>query len=348
MESPLNEVSCLSTSSDGKERATTEVSLAEQEPQDDSKQNNCNNSSNSNNDNNTPTTTTFEMGDHVYQWVSFMGIPGVYQHHGIVMDGTFFFPFQFHSLFLFWSPLLMLHFGFVVFDDTIRIADFSNNPNTTSKKKSLRNHAGSGQIRLYDVPCAQSTWHKVVYQASWWRRHTSRSGTCTACGSDPPGLVRSRVQFLLDHPTVIPQYNAVHSNCECVALWCKTGTWATLQAASWLACTAASQVKSTLMVSGAAAASQVTVPAAGLWGYLGYTAHVSLLSTQPLLLPAIVGYGVVSAGTPALWLAYARKYWKTTTETLNQSFWDAAIENPEIFVECIVSDAVFLFVQECS
>ena len=28
----------------------------------------------------------FHMGDHVYQWCRFLGIPGVFQHHGIVLD----------------------------------------------------------------------------------------------------------------------------------------------------------------------------------------------------------------------------------------------------------------------
>ena len=27
-----------------------------------------------------------QVGDHVYQWRSWMRIPGVFQHHGIVMD----------------------------------------------------------------------------------------------------------------------------------------------------------------------------------------------------------------------------------------------------------------------
>ena len=28
----------------------------------------------------------FQIGDHIYQWCSFVGIPSVFQHHGIVMD----------------------------------------------------------------------------------------------------------------------------------------------------------------------------------------------------------------------------------------------------------------------
>jgi len=64
--------------------------------------------------------------------------------------------------------------------------------------------------------------------------------------------------------------------------------------------TAAGQLKSTATLAAYTASQQVTVttPSAGLWGYLGYTTttHVSLLSTQPHLMPLLAAYGVVTAG----------------------------------------------------
>jgi hypothetical protein len=251
----------------------------------------------------------------------------VYQHHGIVMD-------------VYWRD-----------DDDddsggqwmLKIADFSNweQEGRPTRKKSFfgSNCKSGGCIRSYDCPAIdpdrENQWYKVEYEAGWWKRHWHRSGTCTAVQSDAPGLVRARVQFLLEHADILPKYNAVQSNCECVAVWCKTGTWATLQASSWLAVTAAGQAKSAFTVAGAVAGTQVTVPAAGAWGWLGYTTHVSLVSTQPYLLPAIVTYGVITAGAPAIWLARAKNYWKELTVTLNTAFWEHAVDHPEVFVECI-------------
>jgi hypothetical protein len=280
------------------------------------------------------TKPAFAMGDHVYQWCSFAGIPAVFQHHAIVLDATFCQQTQQWML---------------------QIADFSNlemsaesddrnNPMLSSskpptKKSLMGSHpAGKGGcIRTYEVPADSSTdkWHKVEYSAGWWKRHTWRTGTCTAAECDAPGLVRARVQFLINRADLLPPYSAVGSNCECVAVWCKTGTWATLQATSWLSLTAAGQAKSAVTAATAVAGTQVTVPAAGLWGWLGYTTHVSLAATQPYLIPAIAAYGVVTAGGPALWLLRAKKHWASTTEKLNTSFWDDAVNHPDVFVECI-------------
>lgn len=263
----------------------------------------------------------FLMGDHVYQWCSFAGIPAVYQHHGIVED-------------------LWQEGG----EWILRIADFSNwTPGAeepTLSKKSLQSSSSSAGscIRVYESSTATAKWYKVDYnvKSNYLKHHLfSRSGTFTSAESSPPGLVRARLEYLISHPEVLPPYDKVRSNCECVAVWCKTGTWATLQATSWLATTAAGQVKSTATIAGMAAGTQVTVPAAGLWGWLGYTTHASLLATQPLLVPAIAAYGVVTVGTPLFWLWRARKEWEARTIDLNRGFWEAAVDHPDVFVECI-------------
>jgi hypothetical protein len=59
--------------------------------------------------------------------------------------------------------------------------------------------------------------------------------------------------------------------------------------------TAAVKAKSTGTLAAAVAHSQVTVPAAGLWGWLGYTTKVSLT----MLIPALVGYGIVTVRRPS-------------------------------------------------
>ena len=271
----------------------------------------------------------FEMGDHVYQWCSFMGIPAVFSHHGIVLD--VFYQTEHKE----WR---------------LRVADFSNGLYDTdgdedewstnnNPKKSLRS---SSSLCKNSPPCIRTyvtqpaLWRKVRYEANFWREHFSRGGTATSAASDPPGMVRARVQFLLDDPHRLPPYDMVRSNCECVAVWCKTGTWATLQATSWLSAAAAGQVKSTATLVGAAASTQVSVPAAGLWGWMGYTTQASLLTTQPWLLPALATYGAVTVGGPAIWLALARRHWKKLTQDLNTAFWAAAVEHPDIFVEYIM------------
>lgn len=287
------------------------------------------------------------MGDHVYQWCSVAFVPGIYQHHGIVLD-------VYHN---------------DEHDDEwlIKIFDFSNDDNAKANSRANRSKqslslyrrqqepssfffssSNIGAVRTYvctsastkknQSPCQEesfSGWRTVRYAAHLWQRATWRAGTCTAVRSDPVGLVRARCQFLLEHPEVLPPYDSVQANCECVAVWCKTGVFATLQATSWLASTSASQIKSAVTVGGVAAATQVTVPSAGLWGWLGYTTHVPLLTAQPMLLPAICAYGVVTAGVPALVLAVAQQQWKTTTIRLNEAFWNAAVAQPDVFVECI-------------
>lgn len=260
---------------------------------------------------------TLQMGDHVYQWCSLAGIPRVFQHHAVVLGVEFRRDNTENDKDGEWIA---------------KIADFSNE--ITGSSSTLLHQVGC--VRVYETPINTSCrWHRVQYQASAWQRHTWRAGTCTAVPSDAPGIVRARVQFLLEHPTILPDYDAVQSNCECVAVWCKTGQWATLQAASWLGVATAGQVKSAVTLAGAAASAQITVPSAGIWGWMGYTTHVSLLSTQPLILPAIVAYGAVTAGVPAVVLACAKKKWSGITETLNTTFWEEAASNPEVFAECL-------------
>lgn len=188
-------------------------------------------------------------------------------------------------------------------------------------------------VRTYTI--SSRKWHKVVYQANLWQRHFWRSGTCTSVSSDPPGLVMARVFFLMQHRHLVPKYHVLQSNCECMAVWCKTGQWSTLQAMSLLSVAAASQVKQATTMAAIAASQQVTVPASGFMGMLGYTTQVSLVSTQPYLLPAIGIYGALTVAVPMLLLNQAQRAWKRTTDVLTQEFWNHAVKEPETFAECI-------------
>jgi len=326
-----------------------------------------------------------QVGDHVYQWRSFCGLPYAFQHHGIVLD--------------------------IIEDEEgkpvrLTIADFSNvetkkmTINSNSKNKNTKEQENiqkdanqlpkftgikpsaeiesignnpllrkdekvietGTQKRRSQPPSRTSSlstqrlsleqegilrtytdtdkWHKVHYQASLWKFQVNRSGTVTKAKSDSVGLVLARVSFILQHPDILPQYHVVQANCECVAFWCKTGRWSTLQAGSFLELTAAGQVKSTATLAATAAGTttQITVPSAGIWGsWFGATTtqSVSWLSLHPMAIPGLACYAVVTVGIPAITYAMARKKWKQTSQRLCDAFWESATENPEVFAECI-------------
>ncbi|EEC42678.1 predicted protein [Phaeodactylum tricornutum CCAP 1055/1] len=203
-------------------------------------------------DTNTTEVPPFAMGDHVYRLT---GPFGFSQHHGIVLT----------------SP----HTAELEKADVEALESVDNHE--TPKKTDVA--LTSQYVREYRTSDSTVTWHKVQYHARWLRRHFGRSGTCTAAAADAPGMVRARVDFLLHHPEALPLYHMLQANTECVAVWCRTGTWATLQATSWLAVTAAGQAKSAATLATVAASTTVTVPAAGLWGWMGYTSQASLAVT---------------------------------------------------------------------
>ncbi|KAG7360097.1 lecithin retinol acyltransferase [Nitzschia inconspicua] len=310
-----------------------------------------------------------QVGDHVYQWRRLLGIPCVFQHHGIVID------------------IIKDSEGKTI---KLTIADFSNvetkrqkNKKKTSKPTETSSSANSSSSEINRItetsdsitPASNDAknysittrmrrlsltqegviraytdtdkWHRVHYEASWWKRQVYRSGTATKAKSDPVGMVLARVHFILQHPDLLPDYHVVNANCECVAFWCKTGSWSTLQASSFLELTAAGQVKSsaTLAAAAAGATSTVTVPSAGLWGWLGYTstAQVSWLSLHPMAIPGLACYAAVTIGVPAMVYVSAHKQWKENSKRLSDAFWEWANENPEVFAELIThwSDKVY-------
>eukprot|EP00980_Cylindrotheca_fusiformis_P029679 scaffold23693_cov157-Cylindrotheca_fusiformis.AAC.3 len=266
--------------------------------------------------------SNLKVGDHVYQWRSWGGIPGVFQHHGIVMD---------------------IIRGEDDSDETFKltIADFSNveqrkqPTKVDKKKKGVKRQTGLFQEGILRTYTDTDKWHKVIYEANWWKRSVFRAGTCTSAKPDSTGLVLARVNFIIQYPELLPDYHVVYANCECVAFWCKTGEWSTLQASSLLELTAAGQAKQSATLAATAASTQVSVPAAGMWGWLGYTSNVSWLSLHPMVIPALAGYAAFTIGTPAVIYYRARGQWKKTTKDLSDAFWESAMEQPEVFAECM-------------
>lgn len=124
--------------------------------------------------------------------------------------------------------------------------------------------------------------------------------------SDPRQIVLARTRFVLgeqDKPeddSYLPPYHILYSNSECLAVWCKTGKFSTLQAAVFLHSTAVGNAKSTIMLTAGIAA------------------------TQPWLIPVVGVYGIVAVGMPYYVLNKCKLKWKVGEQRLTNGFWQSA------------------------
>lgn len=133
--------------------------------------------------------------------------------------------------------------------------------------------------------------------------------------SDPRQIVLARTKYILaqqDLPqseSTLPPYHVLYSNSECLAVWCKTGTFSTLQAAVFLHSTAVGNAKSTVALTAAIGA------------------------TQPWLIPLVGIYGIVAIGMPYYLLKRCHIKWKEGEKALTDGFWSTA--DPVVFVAAI-------------
>lgn len=170
--------------------------------------------------------------------------------------------------------------------------------------------------------------------------------------ADPPMLVLARLRFLLEYgeepfpplpldddddntdtnnymkrrskksrSNLLPPHHLLYANSECIAVFCKTGRWSTLQASVFLHTSTFGNAKQTATVAMVLSSQTVTVPASGFWGWFGGTTTISLFSAQPWLVPALVGGGMVYVGLPMLMLWKAKTRWANTEKRLNDAFW---------------------------
>jgi len=150
--------------------------------------------------------------------------------------------------------------------------------------------------------------------------------------ADSPELVLARLRFLLEHGdkpcgdedeshTLLPPHHLLYANSECIAVFCKTGRWSTLQAAIFLHSSTVGNAKQSATVTALLASKTATVPASGIWGFFGGTTTVSLFTAQPWLVPALVGGGAVYVGLPMLMLWKAKGHWAEAEKRLNNAFW---------------------------
>jgi len=127
--------------------------------------------------------------------------------------------------------------------------------------------------------------------------------------SDSAKLVLARTHFILENEDLLPPYHVFYSNSECIAVWCKTGRWSTLQAAVYLVSSSVGFGKSATMLTLSVAA-----------------AHV-------ILVPALAVGGLAVVGAPLLYLRKSQEKWDKATMRLTDEFWARA--NPDVFVEAI-------------
>eukprot|EP00573_Skeletonema_grethae_P007560 CAMPEP_0201709482 /NCGR_PEP_ID=MMETSP0578-20130828/58127_1 /ASSEMBLY_ACC=CAM_ASM_000663 /TAXON_ID=267565 /ORGANISM="Skeletonema grethea, Strain CCMP 1804" /LENGTH=265 /DNA_ID=CAMNT_0048198459 /DNA_START=177 /DNA_END=974 /DNA_ORIENTATION=- len=229
---------------------------------------------NLNNDTNStasPDPESFHPGDHVWMWCETAG--GVrYQHHGIVLYAN------------------NNNAGQKNQKQPLKIADFTApDSGTFAIPDSVA--SGSAMNSNHRLP----HWHGVrvtTYESvSEWQKEEYLGDNC----ADDNVIVLQRVKFLLSNPHLIPKYDLLESNCETVAVWCKTGCFRTFQVAG--------------MVDGGKRNS-ITVAASGVLAS-------SLLG--PLALPAIAG-GALSFSALLLKENRNESIWMERTKILNDEF----------------------------
>jgi len=133
--------------------------------------------------------------------------------------------------------------------------------------------------------------------------------------SDPRTIVLARVKYILaeqdkpENETSLPKYHILYSNSECLAVWCKTGKFSTLQAAVFLHSTSLANAKSSFLLGAGIAA------------------------TQPWLIPVVGMYAVAAVGMPYYVLKKCKDRWKESELKLTTTFWAHA--GPEVYVAAI-------------
>mmetsp|Transcript_24495 Transcript_24495/g.32647 ORF Transcript_24495/g.32647 Transcript_24495/m.32647 type:complete len:338 (+) Transcript_24495:74-1087(+) len=260
------------------------------------------------NQSNNRSNDSVEVGDHVYKWCR-QGFGLRYQHHGIVV-GVLRDDDEGGRI----SKIVII--DFYLNSPREQRQSLEDSLGTQSNKCSgIRQRmfrggnrsgsdiahgsmAGPGGIRLLEITeqADMDEWLKVKYKDKNDddddRANNATTSKKAKITSDPENLVVARANFLFHNPNVLPGYNVMKSNCECVAVWCKTGKWCTLQGSSILDNAATSSVD---MLKGVAPAS---------------------------LLPAISVFGV--GASAALWYKKMQyeKFGEETADTLNKKFND--------------------------
>lgn len=317
-----------------------------------------------------------EKGDHVIRWTTIFIYP--FQVHGIVLStGPNIVTIVDFGLTAEKSPkdtrsreqvdVSTANTGqSILLDDDTILLDQEDKAMIQTCEEHRKKHVGKDRVNIITLVDEKEIrqWKKVHYGESlnkqknwtWWKKHQDGKtggddahegmeekdvarGAPKLPKSDPTHIVLSRVRYILNNPQELPPHHILFSNSECIAVFCKTGRWSTLQASVFLYSTAAGNLKTAILSSAgvAGATTTVTVPASGIAGWFGMTTTttVSLLSVQPWLIPVLAGYGLLAVGTPILLAVKAKEKWEYATKKLNDGFWSCA--ESDVFVEAIKS-----------
>ena len=163
------------------------------------------------------------------------------------------------------------------------LRDVHNAPLSSTKGEAEEGQSPKESRHGLRVICVSSAnWSKITYASN--------------APTSPTFTIRRRIEFLLKHPHLIPAYSVIESNCECVAVWCKTGVWTTLQAQSWLGST---NFGSRMAIASLAVASSVVaIPFVG----------------------CMLAAGVMTEVASGVWGDRAKKRWEEQTKVLNEAF----------------------------
>ncbi|CAB9512180.1 Pfam:NC [Seminavis robusta] len=272
----------------------------------------------------------FQPGDHVYTWRAYGKIQNAYQHHGIVIAVQDVAGRAGQQLKIF---DLSRGKGAAAKqeDSSFTTKSHCEKDERCGKPKAGVSHEeaspSDGFVCVKSVP--SEGWYKVQYGVRRIEFLLGSAGTCTTMDCDDTKVVLRRVEFLransndIDEDngttsrcTLVPEYHVLFSNCECVAVWCMTGTWSTVQGSSLLG-----KAKAAVPIAAGAAvvgAFAFMVPAAGLWGFLGYSTPLAMAIPEVPVGIALVGF----SGTGLLTHhgCQAKRYWSGKTVELNKAF----------------------------
>jgi hypothetical protein len=185
----------------------------------------------------------FNVGDHVYLWCDVAGMSKVYQHHGIVTGVRRRRPEEkvgdeqesdkkdkINT-----SDWILKVADFSLIDEEETPGSFEQLGQLCASNSAASTDGGDdtgGGFKVYDSPAHK--WLKVRYMHGievdeGERQEPQGKDDCensrASVKSSPPNVVRARVEFLLQRPELLPPYLLHESNCECVAVWAKTGRY---------------------------------------------------------------------------------------------------------------------------
>ncbi|CAJ1949370.1 unnamed protein product [Cylindrotheca closterium] len=152
-------------------------------------------------------TITYEIGDHVYRWQSFLGVPFHTQQHGIVVAC------ESDSIIL---ALVRKQYAF-----DSGVIDTVLKDDADAEFCMFRE-----RIPLHE---ARESWHKIPYGVPWTKRLFTRAGTANPINADPVEEVMSRIAFVWKNSALLRNMGMEHTSekdiSECVVVWCKTGNF---------------------------------------------------------------------------------------------------------------------------